>query len=420
MATQLFLRNSAADTHRGTNSPRLNGTLAGWNPRALATTRGASLASNGADTEAGATNGVEVGVAIGDSARCEWISPPVSADVTISGTITANIWASENNMSANVAINVIIDIIRATDNSIVQIVKSTRVTEVAVTTNAVNNFTTGMTSGAYTAQTLNRGDRLRICVFGDDAGTMAVGFTFSIGINGATAAADGDSYVTFTENFSFESAPAGTVIYLTDTASDVVTASVDREAWTSRGGGVVTDVANTSAGFSTPFQMTDTAGGTVVDWFTKQLQAVTLTGMAQASIRGQESNALANASIRCEIARVNSDGTSPTVWASWLMSADNLRTGELNTIEDAEQIKISGDDLAITAGQRLRIRLYIDDMPTTGLGASQTVTIYYNGATPVASGDSYVTFPVTLTELAPASGGPVFKRRSAHRFLTMR
>ena len=74
-------------------------------------------------------------------------------------------------------------------------------------------------------------------------------------------------------------------MYLTDTASAVSTASVDREAWTSRGAGVQTDVRNTAAGWTAPLQLTDTAGGTVVDWFTRPLTAFTLTGMAVANLR---------------------------------------------------------------------------------------------------------------------------------------
>jgi hypothetical protein len=550
MATQLFLRSTASSAHRGTNSAKLNGATSGWTPRALATTRGATLVASGSTpTVAGTTLGIEV---TDGTIPMEWLSEPVSADVTISGTITANIWAAETDMTANVAINVVIDIVRSdSSNTIVNIVKSTRVTECAITNRTVNNFTTGMASGGYTAQTLNRGDRLRIRVFGDDAGTMGAGFTFYIGFSGPTAAADGDSYVTFTENITFESPPGAaitqdasdsqqgvgetnftelaqtfvapgsiarvelylekvgsptdnvlvsiqtvsgsdptgtvlastqidgstlsttaalvsfllpagltqsttyaivvsrsgaasalnfyrwsysnasvyadgtgkrkdggswegigsgsagdyrflvyqaTTIYLTDVAaSDVVVGPVAREAWTSRGSGVVNDVTNTQAGFTSPIQVTDTAGGTSVQWFTKQLQAVTLTGMAVANIRAQAPGA-ANASIRLEIARVASDGTSPTVWASWCMSANNGRLGELNTSEAAETVNVSGDDLAISDGQRLRIRLYIDDYPLAAMGASQTVTNYYGGTTAGASGDTYITFPVTLTE----------------------
>ena len=34
------------------------------------------------------------------------------------------------------------------------------------------------------------------------------------------------------------------------------------------------------------------------------------------NVRGAESNVAANAAFRCEIARVASDGTSPTVWGA--------------------------------------------------------------------------------------------------------
>ena len=122
-------------------------------------------------------------------------------------------------------------------------------------------------------------------------------------------------------------AGATTTLYLTDTASAVSTASVDREAWTSRGAGVQTDVTNTTAGWTAPIQMTDTAGGTVVDWFTKPLQAVTLGGLAVANLRALESNALANASPRCQVARVDNDGTNATVWATGVSRRPAPTTG---------------------------------------------------------------------------------------------
>ena len=143
----------------------------------------------------------------------QWISPPISADVTIAGTITGNIWASENNMSANVSICMVVEVIRANvlgtvnSNTLVEIARRAPGTEIAVTTRAVNNFTMTPTSTV-----VNRGDRLRVRIFGDDVTggvNMAATFTFNASWIGTTGAADGDTYVTFTENFSFESAPAG-------------------------------------------------------------------------------------------------------------------------------------------------------------------------------------------------------------------
>lgn len=566
MATQLFLvtsgqSNTDADTHRGTNTAKLNGSANGWLPKPLSLTRGGSGGVSSTSTVAGPTNGVECQNTTGGF-PLEFISPPVTADVTISGTITANLWAREASMTDNVAINIVVDIIRATDNSIVQIVKSSFVTELG-TSIAVNNFTTGMTSGAYTGQTVNRGDRIRIRVFGDDVGTMGGGSSFVFDYAGNTAAADGDSYVTFTENFAFDAAPGaevasitqiatntgehlnggaalgngiaqsfvapasgsltqvkvgldktgsptdnvvveirsnsgsspsstvlasasmgaasisataamysfsvpvsltpsatywivltrsgsydlsnyitwesstadpyasggasvwtgsvwspvsgedmqfivyaltvtGTTLYLTDTASAVSTASVDKEAWTSRGGGVSSIVTNTVNGFTSPVQMTDSAGGTVVDWFSRPLQAFTLGGLAQANIRALISNASANVSLRMEIARVDGDGTSPTVWGSWCVKPAGTDAGEITVGEDVRTANVSGDDLAFTDGQRIRIRMYLDDLATTAMASGFTATLRYGGSA-LGSGDTYVVLPVTLTEF---SSGP--------------
>ena len=127
------------------------------------------------------------------------------------GNVTGNIWASENNMSANVASG---DCCRCHSRKRHwhQELEHARRriafchhpwAEVAVTTRAVRNA-----SASIVGATLNRGDRLRVRVM--DAGVSTSGFTWNIGYNGTAAAADGDTYVTFTENFSFESAPGST------------------------------------------------------------------------------------------------------------------------------------------------------------------------------------------------------------------
>jgi hypothetical protein len=521
----------------------------------------------------GATNGIEVKA----TDTLEWISPPVSADVTVSGTITVNIWAAESSASANVAINAVIEVIRANalgtanSNTLVQIAKTARTTEVALTTRAVNNFTVSATSTV-----VNRGDRLRVRVFGDDAGTMATGFTFNISYNGATAAADGDTYVTFTQTFAFESAPSGTQLFLTNdhsgmtaasalisnftgadenplseggnwaqlsssgnalqrisnavasvinglgasywtpanfgpdvevyltltnvavsghglavrvqgeggantwdgyqarlTAAEVILSRVtdsvrtdldssisagfaagdklglsvrgstitawrqpsgssrwnivltavdatyasagkiaviapwtttrsdnffagtgsrsfSQKAWTSRGAGVVAPVASL-AGWSAPTE--------IGEWFTPPLTASTLTGLAVANLRAKEAGSGVNASLRCEVARVDGDGANPTVWASWCIAPTGSDNGELTSSEVARTANVSGDDLAISDGQRLRIRVYVEDTSNVAAVFGAT-TLYYAGTSAAASGDSYVTLPVTVTEQA--------------------
>ncbi len=403
MATTLFMRRQVADTHRAafTVGEGGAGTERGWRILQWLTTRGASLATATANAVAGPTSGV---CAFASSSGVEWISEPLSADATISGDITANIWASENNMSANVAINVAIYVVRATTRAKELIVRSTRVTELAVTTNAVNNFTTGMLAADYTDVLVNRGDRLLVVIFGDDAGTMASGFTFSIGFGGATAAANGDTFITFTENLTFESpssTPAGTVIFPTNTASPVDTADNDLEMWTARGAGVQS-ITRTLADGETAGEQAG-SGSTLYSWFTRPLQAVTLSGWVRGNIR--ISNTF-NGSARVQIALVDNDGTNEVIWGDWPCScvfntlpptSTGNEGGQLPGAQAAVLFMVSGDDLAIAAGQRLRFRVYWDDISDISLSAGD-YTLHYAGTSGGASGDTFLTFPVTLAE----------------------
>lgn len=400
MATQLFFLDDGGLQVEGVRgkaaTPLVGASQAAWQPMRLATTRGDGVVSSSAtSTVAGTTAGIEIQRGI----RAEWISPPVDADVTISGAVTGNLWASESNMSANVAINFVIDVIRSVDNSIVNIVTSARTTELG-TSAAAANFTATPGSGVL----VNKGDRIRCRVFGDDAGTMASGFTFTFRFDGATGGADGDSYISFTETFGFMADPSGTQLFLTDTASDVSTASVDREAWTSRGSGVLDDILACAAG-TTELQLTDTNGGTVVDWFTKQLQAFTLAGKIECNLRAKVS-ANNNSTLRVEIARVDSDGTNPTVWATVCAEHQNV-TGRLTTTETAWKVWPAADDMAFTDGQRIRIRVINNyDQGASARTGGETMTFYYNGTSGGASGDSWVTLPVTVAEFTGGGGDP--------------
>lgn len=167
--------------------------------KVLSLSRGAGLAASTTNTVAGPTAGVQVTVTAGGTAQ-EWYSNPLDA-VTISGTITLNLWMAENNMSANVGAQVIIERCDGAGNVISTIVNTEKGTEVPVTTRAAQNWTATPTSTALSA-----GDRLRVRVLGNDVGTMASGFTFSFGYAGTSAAADGDSFVTFTEAITEQAA----------------------------------------------------------------------------------------------------------------------------------------------------------------------------------------------------------------------
>jgi hypothetical protein len=88
---------------------------------------------------------------------------------------------------------------------------------------------------------------------------------------------------------------------------------------------------------------------------------------------------------------------------------------------------VSGDDLAFTNGQRIRIRLYADDTSALAIGAGGpwSITTYYAGTSAAASGDTYITLPQSVTEYVPGGSSPgsaiqTRRQRRASRFLTFR
>lgn len=353
----------------------------------------------GGATAAGPTNGIELAVSASDSH--EWISEPLAADVTIAGTITFNLWMSENNMSANCGAQCVIERLDHLGAIISTVVNSEKGTELPVTTRAAQNWTAAPTSTAF-----NKGDRIRIRVASNDVGTMGSGFTFNFADSGPTADADGDSYVTFTETFSFMTAtPAGSSLYLTNVAGPAVGAAVEKEMWTARGDGVNSIVVNTAAGWTAPIQWTDSAGGTVVEWYSRPLQAFTLAERILLNIRALESNAAATASLRCELAVTNGDGSNVVVWAA-ANHYDGTLFGELGTSETADVWHLAGDDLAVTDGQRLRLRVYLDDVSNVPMVTGHTATLFYDGTSGGASGDSFITLTQTVSESVAAASVP--------------
>ena len=558
MAKQLWLNNSAPTYHRGTNTAKLNAAASWWSPKMLTETRGGGTASVATPSVAGPTNGVEVAIS---GVPVEWLSEPLSADFTIAGTITLNLWAYENNMNDNVAINAVIDVIDGATGAITQIAKSARVTELAVGTSAVNNFTV-----APTSTPCKKGDRLRVRVFGDDVGTMAVNATgFTVFWNSPTASVSGDSWVQFTENLTFDTAapgatvqqlskttdwqlgqstsqekfsqpwvavattiheisvalskqgtptddliievqsdsagnPSGTVIatvatvpcstlttdvgewkaysnlgitgltigatyhlvfrrsgtltafcprvssassavggilnakvlqtgswiafgiplafiiqgtgvstyYLTDTAESINPGSaIEKKALTTRGSGVTTAVTNTAAGPTAGIQITASAGGTAIEWYTPPLEAFTLGGKAKVGTWAVESNAAANASLRADIAICNEDGSSPVIWGTAAIEASTA-SGEISSVSGFEVIAwVSGDDTAVAEGKRLRFRILVEDMPGLPLVTGHTVSVPYGSPTAGVSGDAYVILPAAVTEVVTTPKTPI-------------
>lgn len=195
MPTAMYLHDELSDISLGTNNTNKAGASVAWRARYLAAFEGdvtnvtATVAS-----VTGPTNGLETGNPVN-----EWISDPLAAPATISGTITFNICALESNAMANAGLGVVVQRVNNVGTVVSTIVDSIQNTELG-TSNARRTWTATPTSTA-----MAQGDRIRVRVYFDDAGgTMVTGYTLTLTYDG-TNAATGDSNVTFTENLTFMS-----------------------------------------------------------------------------------------------------------------------------------------------------------------------------------------------------------------------
>jgi|KBSMisStaDraftv2_1062788.scaffolds.fasta_scaffold06274_2 hypothetical protein len=133
--------------------------------------------------------------------QLKWISPPLAAPVTISGTVTMNVWAFEDNALANATVAFTVKRLAGGVEGSSLLTDSTLGSELG-TSVAVKNWTASPAS-----TTFSTGDR--IVLIGDivNVGTMAAAHSVTVDYGGKTGAADGDSWVQFTENLSFTAEP---------------------------------------------------------------------------------------------------------------------------------------------------------------------------------------------------------------------
>lgn len=375
----------------------LRGNVVAWSHQQLTQAAGNGATPQSGDTIAGPTVGIEMGNVASPTNTTgviEFVSEPLSADFTIAGTITFNIWASETAMANNAGLQVVVERLDSTCAVVSTVINSEFGTELGTST-TVNNWT-----GVPTSTDFAKGDRIRIRICVNDVGTMAASAPgWSITTGGPTGGASGDSWIQFTEDLTFESTdPTGSTLYLTSTAASGGInpgSATDLEAWTSRGGGSTNSVTNTVAGPTSPIQITDTGGGTALEWYTRPLTAFTLAGLVKFSVRAKRS-VLNFAVVRGEVALCNNDGSLVSVWA-----AAGAQSGPNSTTDAAYAIYPAGQDLDVAEGQRLRFRIYLDDFTQPMVGSSND-TISYNGPTSGAAGDTFVILPQTVTE---SSGG---------------
>jgi hypothetical protein len=402
MTTQLFLRDDVTATpyqfSTGNNDAPLGtaswGATTAWaNAWLVKDVRGSGVSFYSRATIASNATGIEIGTT--QPLPLAFISAPIDQDVTISGTITFNLWMGENTTSVNAGAMCVVQRITSTGAIGATIASSAKGTELPkISAIAAQNWTVAATSTA-----MLKGDRIRVRVVMKNVGTMG---TDSVGcqlnVNGTTAAASGDSYVTFNETFGFLTTdPTTTTLYPTGTIAGINPgAATELEMWTSRGSGSATSDTDTVTGWTAPIQIRNTVNSADWEWYSKPLTAFTLAAPVLVNVRASENNVSANVSMRAELAVTAGDGTSPVVWGG----TTDLR--ELTTTDAAYQFYIAGDDVAVTNGQRLRLRLFIDDSATAAMATGFKGNPTVNGTSAGAAGDTYLIFGQTLTEF---SGG---------------
>ncbi|MEW5907083.1 MAG: fibronectin type III domain-containing protein [Elusimicrobiota bacterium] len=195
-----------------------------------------------------------------------------------------------------------------------------------------------------------------------------------------------------------------TKLYLRD---DVSTANPDaaeeRILSTQRGAASVTYTKSTVAGPVTPpttaTQFTKASGGAVQTWYTPPLDAVTIVSSVTFNLRAWESATQANATVTAELYRASNSGGIISTIVSALIPRPELGTGDA-----AQTWTREPSPTALSNGDRLALRVFIDDGDGVTMASGRSVYMSINGPTANAAGDSWVQVLETLKPARPASG----------------
>ncbi len=158
----------------------------------------------------------------------------------------------------------------------------------------------------------------------------------------------------------------------------------DRVASQMRGRAANTATTTAVAG-GTNIQVTLTAGGQAVQWFTEPISAaVTISGTVTPNIRGLENVGTVNAAAGVLIERCDNAGSVLST-----IVPDTVVGLEYGTSESARTANITPTSTAMSVGERIKITLKVRNAGTMAAG---TVSNMYNGLNTAATGDTYIRF----------------------------
>lgn len=199
MATTLFLNNVPSDVSRGRNDLNKAGSAVPWRAMRLDKTLSGVGVQESRATVAGPTDGLEPG-----DPALEWLSDPLNA-VTISGTITFNICASQSSTMANTTVSVIVERLDKNLAVVSTIIDSSFTTELS------GSQSDRQWTGSPTSTNMLKGERIRLRVYFDDGGgTMGSGYssTLAYGSTQTSQNNPANSRITFTEDLDFLTTPS--------------------------------------------------------------------------------------------------------------------------------------------------------------------------------------------------------------------
>jgi len=124
-----------------------------------------------------------------------FFSEPLTAGVTISGTVTPNLRGLESANAVNSGLALLVE--RANNAGVAQ---STVIARQVIGAELTTSETARTAALTPTSTAFSAGERIRVTISLINVGTMGGG-TVTMHYNGAAAAASGDNYITFTEDF---------------------------------------------------------------------------------------------------------------------------------------------------------------------------------------------------------------------------
>jgi len=177
-----------------------------------------------------------------------------------------------------------------------------------------------------------------------------------------------------------------TTLYLTNTASDLdLGVETEYKFSLTRGDAAVSETAPGGA-----ISNVDDANG-IIYWYSPPLNAVTISGPITVNLRMAEEFATTNLGAYIQVYRTDNAGVAIEV------ILDGARGVEMGTSEADQNWAPTVTPSTLVAGDRLLVLVIASEVGTAGAGVA---TLWFDGPTGGASGDSFITFTETITEQA--------------------